>query len=229
MGATDDDRKPFVLDLTLDDNHPTERSPPRKRRRRANDEEEDSKMPAKTHNTVDLTLDEDDDEIAADAAYARALQDEEFQSPHASSTHNNEADRLLAEKLQKKMFAQDKQKEDMAMDASITGKAWKFAERVLRLQQQVTMQESWGFQCVATDDMVFLAEKLFNLQANYQTLNKPFAVDIGYHYTRNENLENIRTVSFRTFSLSFQPWSSATIVFSFYRFSFDIQQFRTDF
>jgi hypothetical protein len=46
---------------------------------------------------------------------------------------------------------------------------------------------------VAVDDMVFLAEKLFVAQERFQREGKTYKVDIGFHYTRNVNMERIRT------------------------------------
>jgi hypothetical protein len=46
---------------------------------------------------------------------------------------------------------------------------------------------------VAVDDMVFLAEKLFVAQERFKCEGKSYKVDIGFHYTRNVNMERIRT------------------------------------
>ena len=51
------------------------------------------------------------------------------------------------------------------------------------------------FEAVATTDMVFMTERLLDLQDIFYAEGKPTQVDIAFHYTRNENLENIRTVS----------------------------------
>ena len=47
---------------------------------------------------------------------------------------------------------------------------------------------------VAVDDMVEMAERMFEAQATFGLEQKPTLVDIGYHYTRNDNLERIQTV-----------------------------------
>lgn len=49
---------------------------------------------------------------------------------------------------------------------------------------------------VSTDDMVFLAERLFEAQERFRKEGggqRPHSIDIGYHYTKQEYLDRIRT------------------------------------
>jgi deltex len=47
-------------------------------------------------------------------------------------------------------------------------------------------------QAVSVDDMVFMAERLLRTMEEFRAAGKPTAVDLGYHYTRSENLTSIR-------------------------------------
>ena len=94
-----------------------------------------------------------------------------------------------------------------------TGRAWQLVELVLNLQQEYRLQQtleqsrlklqttpvsyamketSW-IQAIALDDMIPMAEKLIATQNEYRHQRKPVHVDIGYHWTRLENLGRIQT------------------------------------
>ena len=77
------------------------------------------------------------------------------------------------------------------MVQSHTGKAWKFVEQVYRLHR--TKKYIDGVEPVGIDDMVFLAENMFQAQEKFRKIGLPCNVDIGYHYTRPENMSRIQT------------------------------------
>ena len=77
------------------------------------------------------------------------------------------------------------------MVASHTGRAWKFVEKVFRLHR--TKNYLTGVDPVAVDDMVFLAENMLRAQNEFRMKGLPWKVDIGYHYTKEENMARIKT------------------------------------
>jgi hypothetical protein len=79
---------------------------------------------------------------------------------------------------------------EISMLSTSTGKAWKFVEQVLCVHGLLIKATT---NAVAVDDMVFMAEKMLAAQERFQKSNKPTHVDIGYHYTREENMEQIKT------------------------------------
>lgn len=86
----------------------------------------------------------------------------------------------------------------LAMLDTPTGKAWNFVSRVLAFQQDmVTSQDpdmnANNFKTVSQDDLVFLAERLFEKQDEFIQAGKPSHVDIGYHYTHSSNMDRVRT------------------------------------
>lgn len=92
--------------------------------------------------------------------------------------------------------------------------AWKFVEKVFALHRELCLQPVLGnalgnsqtcfCQPVAVDDMVEMAERLFEAQAVFDIERKPTHVDIGYHYTRSANLRKIRTHGLLTKAERFQ-------------------------
>lgn len=67
-------------------------------------------------------------------------------------------------------------------------------------QQSLTdsaMDGSSVVKTVALDDMVFLAERLFEAQEAFRTEGashqRPYSIDTGYHYTKRQNLDRIQT------------------------------------
>ena len=83
--------------------------------------------------------------------------------------------------------------EEAAMQKTTTGKAWKFVEQIRQIS--FVNEPAFEFATVCMDDMVYMAERMLDMQDIFCIEGKPVAVDIGYHYTRNANLERIRTVS----------------------------------
>lgn len=104
-----------------------------------------------------------------------------------------ELDHALALSLQQEFDTQ-------AAYSTATGKAWDFADRVtanhrrlLAYDQYAPNMNANNFSPVAPDDMVFLAERLFATQEAFRQQGKDARVDIGYHYTKLECMERIRT------------------------------------
>jgi hypothetical protein len=112
---------------------------------------------------------------------------------------NTENDLLIAKEMQEhetEEYVQHKEDEEAFMQSSATGKARKFVEQVLTMVERLNMEDpaSAGIvQPVAVDDMVFTAERLLAAQEEFREAGKPTVVDLGYHYTRKENLGSIQT------------------------------------
>ena len=90
-----------------------------------------------------------------------------------------------------------------AMEVSFSGKAWNFVHAMLEEHKEKTSQSSTTtegaaaaastFEPVATDDMHFMVTKLAEAQEVFRVENKDIHIDIGYHYTKSENLSRIKT------------------------------------
>jgi Ring finger domain/Deltex C-terminal domain len=112
---------------------------------------------------------------------------------------NTENDLLIAKEMQEhetEEYVQHKEDEEVFMQSTTTGKAWKFVEQVLAMVERLNKEDpaSAGIvQPVAVDDMVFTAERLLAAQEEFREAGKPTVVDLGYHYTRKENLGSIQT------------------------------------
>lgn len=88
----------------------------------------------------------------------------------------------------------------LALKQTRTGKAWDFTEKVMANHRRLLTYDPNApdmnfnnFSPVITNDMVFLAEKLFATQEAFAREGKPVHVDIGYHYTKSANIHRIRT------------------------------------
>ena len=86
-----------------------------------------------------------------------------------------------------------------ASSASFTTKAWNFVQTVLeehsKLQGHMASSNNnaVSLELVGIDDMLVLVERLAEAQAVFGFDQKMTHVDIGYHYTRGDNLHNIRS------------------------------------
>lgn len=192
--------------LVLDDDSPTVRR--KKRPFICIDEEDDRKMPARP--LQDLLEEEEDDEALAsrlqveewgkrrrpeeeeDAALAAKLYAQECK---VAAQHNEVAgDASLAAKLQQEEeIHREKRKrtEDDSMRQSLDGRAWLFVNQVLDLAKRLAAT-SPGLTAVSVDDMVFLAKKFLQCQADFQADGLPTNVTLAYHYTRNERMDSIK-------------------------------------
>jgi hypothetical protein len=140
-----------------------------------------------------IALSDDDDEDRKPAAKCAPGMLNFMQIP------NTENDLLIAAEMQEdetEEYVQHKVDEEAFMQATTTGKAWKFVEKVLAMVERLSREDPATasiVQSVAVDDMVFTAERVLATQEEFREAGKPTVVDLGYHYTRQENLGSIRT------------------------------------
>ncbi|KAL3929756.1 MAG: hypothetical protein SGARI_004664, partial [Bacillariaceae sp.] len=154
-----------------------------------------------------------------DLQFAMSLQrqeDEEMEryaksGNHAASRKQSRADRKLAATLQRQEeeeAAKSKAQEQQDMLKTATGKAYAFVAKVLKAVDQVTSLhppavaaaastggsnfDDGEIEAVAKDDMVFMAEKLFLRQEEFQQGGVDTRVDIGFHYTLPQYFKKIR-------------------------------------
>ena len=110
--------------------------------------------------------------------------------------NQTDADRLLAEFVQVKV---SKEVAEQQMMETKTGKAYKFVQAVLDLHESMVKSDSattpggFDISTVALDEMVWFVERMLAKQDEFKAAGMDTAVDIGYHYTKDENLERIRT------------------------------------
>ena len=121
---------------------------------------------------------------AADTAKDQQLQDDEA---IALALQNEEANNISEEA---ERIAVSNEACDVGMATTATGKAWQFVERVLEYVS--SSSNKFGFEAVATDDLVFMAKRMFEAQEDFLRAGAPTGVDIGYHYTNGQNMSNIR-------------------------------------
>lgn len=121
------------------------------------------------------------------------------------------ADQKLAlslQRLEEEAAKQSKKEEQELMYQTPTGKAYAMVDRILRIVEQKTiprvaaaaasrpvasnqLEDIEAVQAIAQDDMVFMAEKLFQLQETFKTRQIDTTVDIGYHYTGENHYKQI--------------------------------------
>jgi len=132
---------------------------------------------------------------------------EEMKIPAAEANHtpNTQDDAPYAENpLRREMErVMQKEYEREAMESTVSGRAWLFVKQVLdvhaRLQSKKLVQESY-IDAVAVDDMVALAERMMDAQNTFREKNRPILVDLGYHYTQDRNMDNIRQDGLMSFA-----------------------------
>lgn len=107
-----------------------------------------------------------------------------------SNAESAAADRAYAEKLQH-------EEATGAMMHSHSGKAILLVEDIISLARSTNNAhpelKGYKIQSVAYDDMTFLAEQMLELQTEFGEKKHPTEVDLGYHYTNENNLPRIRT------------------------------------
>jgi deltex-like protein len=122
-------------------------------------------------------LKRDDEEGDTDAALARLLQADEYQNG-VSAQDNSTA-------------------EESYMMATNTGKAVMFVKEMIETIQQIHANSTDPCECqvenIARDDLVYMAERLLDTQEEFAKDGKPHHIDLGYHFTKEEALERIRT------------------------------------
>lgn len=72
------------------------------------------------------------------------------------------------------------------------GRAHKLVERLVLLWQAHSHYWQEHILLLGHDDIVFMAEQLVQLQETFQQRRRPVGVDVGYHWTRPENVDQIR-------------------------------------
>lgn len=153
-----------------------------------------------------LQTEEQDRKPAAASSHRhqRDFRSEDPFFPAAASTASVgvDTDHALAVQLQKKeqeLYHNEKADEEDQMHQSFPGKAWKFVENILELHSKndaakdPKQQQQNILSPVATDDMVYTAERMLLAQEEFRKAGKPVLVDIGYHYTNSVNLTRIKT------------------------------------
>jgi hypothetical protein len=124
--------------------------------------------------------------ITPDEALALVLQKEEYSGTPAKWASVGSA---LEEAL-----AISKASADEAMTITATGKAWTFAARIAKMIDQVMLlvnSDGLRIDHLAADDIVFMVERMFEAQNAFVAEGKHAMVDIGFHYTRQENLLSV--------------------------------------
>mmetsp|Transcript_18956 Transcript_18956/g.32470 ORF Transcript_18956/g.32470 Transcript_18956/m.32470 type:complete len:476 (-) Transcript_18956:230-1657(-) len=112
--------------------------------------------------------------------------------PHAASQQAIES-QLLARRIQQR---EDREAESVAMMMiSPAGCAWKLVEEILFLHDELMTLDGMtnlSLAPIATDDIVFLAERFIECRMDFGTDGRPTDVTCGYHYTNQNNLDAIR-------------------------------------
>lgn len=114
-----------------------------------------------------------------------------------------ENDAALAMSLQETLIKGVVLREEQLMQNTAQGKAWKFVEAVLAMHDDICREtlygvERLGISTIAADEMVYTIERMFLQQQDFRAADKPCHVDIGYHYTEEENLYCIRSAGLLT-------------------------------
>jgi len=159
------------------------------------DEDNDDKKPAakrKLSNSAHLFdwahLTEGDQQ--RDAAFALSLQIQEV----SQSYDNLDNDESVA-------IAHSQAEHEAAMNATFCGKAYKFVEAVVeafRAKQLASSSNAIEMKPIAVDDMLPMVERCAEAQGIFRLEEKDTVVDIGYHYTRSDNLPSIQTTGLLT-------------------------------
>lgn len=144
-----------------------------------------------------------------EAAMIQALQQLELRTPDAefAQTSNRSTEATSGEtlaialqaSLAEEAYIEAWTEEDTAFFAATsTGRAWNFVARVIALHNQLAEEATKNALCgflepVARDDIVALAERLLEAQAEFWNAGKPYQVDIGYQCMSEENMSRIKT------------------------------------
>ncbi|KAL3928806.1 MAG: hypothetical protein SGARI_004931 [Bacillariaceae sp.] len=73
----------------------------------------------------------------------------------------------------------------------MTGKAWAFVTRLLE-EHRNNVPAAAGCCVLAVDDLMYTVERFFEIRDIFQMEGKDTRVDLGYHYTRSDNLDCIQ-------------------------------------
>jgi len=89
----------------------------------------------------------------------------------------------------------DKQSDSQIL-SSVSKRACRLLEMVSALvdemQKKLDPSIAQAIKPVAVGDLVYFTERMIEMQARFKREGKPTLVDVGYHYTRSTNMENIR-------------------------------------
>lgn len=108
----------------------------------------------------------------------------------SESTDQSESSFASLVEMQQKAFLDLEQQQNQMMN-DVTGKAWKFVERVIQSCQTLSHRDE-RIGPVSLDSLVDFTERLMVTQNNFRLEGKPHFVDIGYYYTSTESMESIR-------------------------------------
>ncbi|GFH49706.1 hypothetical protein CTEN210_06182 [Chaetoceros tenuissimus] len=86
--------------------------------------------------------------------------------------------------------------EQKEMINSTSGKAVVVVQRIIQLVNDAKKEfplSAHQFDSVATDDMVYMAERILDKQQEFLKKGIPSYIDVGYHYTHPDNMRKIRS------------------------------------
>lgn len=102
----------------------------------------------------------------------------------------------MENKMQKKLSEERLHESMLEMLQTNLGKAILLVERVIRFVEssEVATDDKYkfAFKAVAKDVMVEFAERLLAKQDEFKAKKAPFKIDIGYHYTNEDNMSGIQ-------------------------------------
>jgi deltex-like protein len=163
------------------------------------DEELAAKLPQKAGDCDEV--DGGDDPDAVFAAKLQKHEDDEEQravNDFAYATQAEEQDASLADKLHQEELcdqAKDRETERKQMMSTVEGRATLFVEKVLEMFDTIHVLRAPGekqISPVARDDIVFLTERMLRAQEQFKAEGVDTTVDIGYHYTSEVHMNQIR-------------------------------------
>jgi hypothetical protein len=80
---------------------------------------------------------------------------------------------------------------DEAMENSVIGLAWKFVTRLLE-EHKSNLSPAAGCAVIGIDDLMYTVERFLETRDIFQMQGKDTRVDLGYHFTKSENLKYIQ-------------------------------------
>jgi hypothetical protein len=175
----EDDRKPSAVATNgnvvflLDDDQRVALDPPA--------EHIDSFLPVATQSDRELAADKE-------KRVARCLRE------------TQQADEIMAQKLQQQEDYVSKKAspgtELKEMTTSSYGRAIIAVQEIIafvnKAKTTFPLLAKYNVDAVAQDDMVFLARQMLDLQDEFKKKSLPSSIDVGYHYTNQSNMKNIR-------------------------------------
>ena len=113
---------------------------------------------------------------------------DDLQGPAAKRARVDNAE-LQSLEEQATLLQERHSKEEASMLNSSTARAWKLGEEILQLQHNL---QSHGLKPIGGDSFVRLTKRFIAQQEQFALQGRDAIVSIGYHYTKNSNLESIR-------------------------------------